>query len=100
MTIRDIISGKFLSNSEVTKRVPAIIYIIILTILYIFNSFDAQNIFRKILRVEREISQLKVKATSGQAERIKITRELNISEELIKRNINISGSNIPPKMIE
>lgn len=100
MKFNEFLSARFLSNDAVTKRLPAILYIVLLTILYIFNSFQTQDVFRRILRVEREISQLKVTATATQAERIRVTREVNIAEELAKRDIKISSSIYPPSIIE
>ncbi|MFI3267136.1 MAG: FtsL-like putative cell division protein [Rikenellaceae bacterium] len=100
MKFKDIISASILSNKIVTRRVPSIIFIAILTILYIFNSFDTQKIYREILKVEKEIKQLQVTATSVQAERISVTRELYIVDEIIKRKIDIKSFTTPPKILK
>ncbi|MFI3261425.1 MAG: FtsL-like putative cell division protein [Rikenellaceae bacterium] len=100
MKFKDIISASILTNQVVVKRVPSIIFITILVILYIFNSFDSQKIYRDILNVEKEIKQLKVTATSVQAERIAVTRELYILEEIKRRKIDVKSFTVPPKILK
>lgn len=97
--IRNIISGKFLSAEETVKRFPAIMYIVALTIFYIFNVFDTQKRYREILAIEKEISRLKVTATTTQTERIAITRETYIIEQVEKRHLNLDETVTPPKTI-
>lgn len=100
MKFKDIISASILTNKVVVKRVPSIIFLTILTILYIFNSFDTQKIYREILKVEKEIKQLQVTATAVQAQRISVTRELYIIDEIEKRKIDIKSFTIPPKILK
>ncbi|MDE6182896.1 MAG: hypothetical protein K2F53_00535, partial [Rikenellaceae bacterium] len=70
MKIKDIISGRFLAEDRVTRRSPAIVYIVFLMLLYIFNIFDTQKRYRRILAVEREIARLKVSATTTETKRV------------------------------
>lgn len=100
MTFKDVISAKILADDTVTKRLPSLFFIVFLIILYIFNSFDTQKIFREILRVEKEIQQLKVTATAVQAERISVTRELHIASEIERRGLKIKSYSIPPKILK
>lgn len=97
MNIKNIISGTFLSGDAVVGRFPAIIYIVILIILYIFNIFDTQKKYREILAIEREISRLKVTITTTQTERVSATREANIMELVKSRKIPLIETNTPPK---
>ncbi len=98
--LTDILSGRFLSDSGFVKRLPAILYIVLLTIIYMYNIFDGQKRYREILRVEREISRLKVTATTLQAERISATKESRIMEEIARRKIPLFETTIPPKPLE
>ena len=90
MNLKDIISGKFLSEEGVTRRLPAILYIVFLMILYIFNIFDTQKRYRNILEVEREIARLKVTAT----------REANIKKMVKERGLPLIDTDIPPKQLQ
>lgn len=96
---RDIVNGEVLSSEWLVKRMASIGYIALLTMLYIFNYMHIQSIYRQISKVDRDISQLKVKATSMQAQRINETRESVISKELTKRGIKVYSSPNPPEIV-
>ena len=96
-TLADILSGRFLSEGSFVKRLPAVLYIVLLTIIYMYNIFDGQKRYREILRVEREIARLKVTATTLQAQRISATKESRIMEEIARRNIPLFETTVPPK---
>lgn len=100
LNLISILSGRFLSNDSVTSRIPAIIYIVVLTILYIFNTFDCQMRYRRILDIENQISRLKITATTTQTNRIIMTKESYIIEEIARRNIPLFETSIPPKSIK
>ncbi len=100
MNLKDIISGKFLSEEGVTRRLPAILYIVFLMILYIFNIFDTQKRYRNILEVEREIARLKVTATTTETQRVSATREANIKKMVKERGLPLIDTDIPPKQLQ
>ena len=100
MNLKDIISGKFLSEEGGTRRLPAILNIVILMILYIFNIFDTQKRYRQILDVEREIARLKVTATTTETQRVSVTREANIKKMVATRGLPLIDTDIPPKQIQ
>ena len=89
MKVKDIISGKFLAEDGVTRRSPAIVYIVFLMLLYIFNIFDTQKRYRRILAVEREIARLKVSATTTETQRVSVTREASIRKMVKERGLDL-----------
>ncbi len=99
MILKDIISGSFLSEERVTKRMPAILYIVFLMILYIFNIFDTQKRYREILAVERDIARLKVTATTTETQRVSMTRYASIREMVQQRGLPLVESTTPPKQL-
>ena len=99
MILKDIISGSFHSEERVTKRMPAILYIVFLMILYIFNIFDTQKRYREILAVERDIARLKVTATTTETQRVSMTRYASIREMVQQRGLPLVESTTPPKQL-
>lgn len=100
MKFKDILSGNFLSSKAVVNRFPSFILIFVLLVLYISNTFNSQNIFRRILKVEKEIQQLKVTAATISVKKIEITQEINIKNEIEKRNIGIHYYVNPPAILK
>ena len=99
MKIKDIISGRFLAEDRVTRRSPAIVYIVFLMILYILNIFDTQKRYRRILAVEREIALLKASSTTTETKRVSVTREASIRKMVKERGIGLIENDTPPQQI-
>ncbi|MEG1634986.1 MAG: FtsL-like putative cell division protein [Rikenellaceae bacterium] len=94
--MKTIFSGNWLGTEAITKRLPSIIYIIALTVLYIFNIFSTQRIYRTITRAEREILSLTVTANTSRTNLVSLTKESKIVEEIEKRQIPLIEIKTPP----
>lgn len=94
--MRKVISGIWLGSETITKRLPSIIYIIVLVVLYIFNIFSTQRIYRTITRSEREIASLMVTANTSRTNLVSLTKESKIIEEIEKRKIPLIEIKTPP----
>ncbi|MFI3315214.1 MAG: FtsL-like putative cell division protein [Rikenellaceae bacterium] len=83
----------------IIKRLPSIIFIILLVLLYISNIFSTQQLHNKILKKQRDISKLTVTHNTVSSELVKYTKESNIINEINRRNIAIQEIVKPPVVI-
>lgn len=100
MSVKDFISGTWLRSEVLTKRAPSFIYIVILVVIYIYNVFNVQHLYRRVSRLQSEISRLEVTSTTIQTKRVSVTRQTYIMGQIEKRGLPIFEPETPPKTIK
>ncbi len=85
--IGQFFSGGVLSQDEFTHRLPVIVYVVFLMLLYIANGFHIQHKHSELDRISDELKQLKTEAVTSSAVRMTLTRQSEIERLLRERNI-------------
>lgn len=88
-----LLDGSFLGKDSFLEKIPYIMFLGLLTIIYITNTFHAERILRDCKRLELEIRELQPEAISissqlmlmsNQTEVAKLCRDLNLG---LKENL-------------
>lgn len=95
-----VISGNILQRPEVRKRLPYVIFIAFLMMLYIANSFHTQKLHRRYINLNREVTELRTKSLSYNQQRMIATRQSAVIQELRRRGVELQESVVPPKRLE
>lgn len=98
--IGQFFTGGILSQGQFTKRLPVIIYIVFLMLLYITNGFHLQRKHSQVDRMNEEIKQLKTVAVTTSVVRMTATRQHEIERLLKEMNIPLVIEETPPRVIE
>ncbi len=98
--IGQFFTGGVLSQDEFTQRLPVIVYVVFLMLLYIANGFHVQHKHSELDRISDELKQLKTQAVTSSAVRMTLTRRSEIERLLRERNIPLSPDGVPPHIIE
>lgn len=85
--IGQFFTGGVLSQDEFTRRLPVIVYVVFLMLLYIANGFHIQHKHSELDRIADELKQLKTEAVTSSAVRMTLTRQSEIERLLRERNI-------------
>lgn len=85
--IGQFFTGGVLSQEEFTRRLPVIVYVVFLMLLYIANGFHIQHKHSELDRISEELKQLKTEAVTSSAVRMTLTRQSEIERLLRERNI-------------
>lgn len=93
-------TGGVLSQEEFTRRLPVMVYGVLLMLLYIANGFHIQHKHSELDRIADEIKQLKTEAVTASAVRMTLTRQSEIERLLREQNIPLSESPAPLRVIE
>lgn len=93
-------TGGVLDQDEFTRRLPVIVYIVFLMLLYIANGFHIQHKHSRLDQISDELKQLKTVAVTSSAVRMTNTRQSEIERLLREHNIPLSQEGVPPHMIE
>lgn len=80
--IGQFFTGGVLSQDEFTRRLPVIVYVVFLMLLYIANGFRIQHKHSELDRIADELKQLKTEAVTSSAVRMTSTRQSEIERLL------------------
>ncbi len=95
--LRSIINGKILIQNGMVNAIPFILFIALLTLLYIGNTYFAYRHIREINKARNELKEIRFEYISAKSELINHTKQSEIVRKLegtgIKESVN------PPRKI-
>lgn len=98
--IGGIISGNILARDAVQKRYLYMLFVALLGIIYIYNVFYMQQLYRRQARLTREVKELRTEAMALSSARMQATRQSSIVREVKARGLGLEESVTPVKVIE
>lgn len=93
-------TGSILSRDEFTRRLPVIVYIVFLMLLYIANGFHIQHKHNELDRISEELKHLKTRAVTSSAVRMTLTRQSEIERLLREHRIPLLLDHTSPHTID
>lgn len=99
-TIKDIINGNILTKNFLKKQYPLMIMIAFLAFLYIDNRYYCETQLSKVLKLKREIQDVKYESLTISAELMEISRQSNIRKMVRERGLMLRETNTPPVVID
>jgi len=95
--IRPILDGSFISREKTEKNFPFIFYIILLIILFISNTFRAQDTQREINKTKEEVKALRIKSIYMKSQLMESTTPTKMSD--LVKHLGLKESEVPPHKI-
>jgi hypothetical protein len=93
-TIHNIIIGDFFSRESFFKIMPYLVYLTILAIIYIFNSYYAEKTFRQIEKTKGDLKELRFQYISSKSELKYLGKQTEIAKRVAP--LGLKASTIPP----
>lgn len=95
--IRPILDGSILSREKTEKNFPFVFYIILLIILFISNTFRAQDTQRRIDSTKEEVKAYRIKSIYMKSLLMESTRPTKMAE--LVKEMGLKESEVPPRKI-
>ncbi len=95
--IKPILDGSIISRERTEKNFPFIFYIILLIILFISNTFHAQDTQRKINQTKEQVKVLRIKSIYMKSRLMESTRPTKMAD--LVNDIGLKESEVPPQKI-
>lgn len=95
--IRPILDGSFISREKTEKNFPFIFYIILLIILFISNTFRAQDTQREINKTKEEVQALRIKSIYIKSQLMESTTPTKMAD--LVKHLGLKESEVPPQKI-
>lgn len=94
--LRDVITGQILMNDAVRTHWGGIILGILLSIVYIANSYQCDKLRNSLSKKNAQARDLRIESVNTETELMQVSRESNIINLLQERNIPLTATNQPP----
>jgi len=95
--IRPILDGSILSREKTEKNFPFIFYVIILIILFISNTFRAQDTQRRINTTKEKVKAYRIKSIYMKSLLMESTRPTKMAD--LVKGMGLKESEVPPQKI-
>lgn len=100
ISVGQFFTGGILSRDEFTRRLPVVIYVVVLMLLYIANGFHVQQRHSRVDELNRELKKLNTVATTTAVRRMSGSRQGEIEKLIRHFNLPVAITKIPPRIIE
>ena len=85
-------------NGLPTQYIPKIMWVFIITLLYIGNALSVNGLVRKLNKTQTEVEELRVDYTTAKAEYMGSSKQSAIAEKVA--HLGLKESQVPPRKIE
>lgn len=95
--VRPIIDGSFISRENTKRNFAFLFYIIILLVLFISNTFRAQDTQRKINKTKEDVKIIRIKSIYQKSQLMESTRPTKLARMV--KPLGLRKPNVPPQKI-
>lgn len=97
--VLDVINGNFLTNESSVKQIPFILFLVLVAIIYISNTYYAEKILRKTNSVNNEIKELRSEYITTKSDLMFFSKQSEVARAAEAMKIGIKESVVAPKKI-
>ncbi|MEX2597160.1 MAG: FtsL-like putative cell division protein [Salibacteraceae bacterium] len=94
-----ILSGRLLTQDNVVKNLPYLLFLAFIGLIYIANGYMAESSVRSINRIQQEIKELRSEQISMKSELNNTIIESELKKIIASRKLGLNESIEPPKKI-
>jgi hypothetical protein len=95
--IRHVLDGSIITQDNILRKLPYLIFLVGLAILFIANNYVSERIIRETNSVKRELKELQTEHLATLSEYLRKSQQSEIARRL--NEIGIRESDVPPKRI-
>ena len=93
-TVQSIFDGSFLTRKTAISLLPFLLYLTLLAIIYIANSYEAERIIIESDRIKKELKELRYEFITTETELTSISKQSEVAKRLYPTGIKESTT--PP----
>lgn len=93
-------SGNVITNEGFIRRIPVLVYICILMLVYMAHGFKIQSRHAQVERLNASIKELRTVSFTTSAVRMQESRQTEVEKKLKTAGIDLVYNTEPPKLIK
>lgn len=94
--IKELISGSMVSDRILFRNFGFILFLTLVTAVYIANRFHAEKITRELARLGREVRDLRAESLATSAELIQLSRQSEVFRLVKEKGLGLEELKVPP----
>ena len=95
----DVINGNFLTNKSSLKQVPFVLFLTIIALFYIANSYYAERKIRQINKINNELKELRSEYITSKSKLMFVSKQSEVAKTAEQMGLPIKESTSPPGKI-
>ncbi|MBE0663177.1 MAG: hypothetical protein IH597_12020 [Bacteroidales bacterium] len=96
-SVTEVMGGNFLTREYVVKQLPFLIFIVLLSLLYIANSYSSEKLAIKTERLKKANEELRYEQILMKSKLMHYSRQSEVARKL--KDTGLKESTIPPHKI-
>ncbi len=97
---RDFLSGRILTHELVAGQMSFIVFLVVLAIIYIANSYHYNSLLRTEQKLRKEVKNLRAESITTAAQFMSISRQSEVVKLVEAKGLGLVESKVPPKKIK
>lgn len=93
-------TGNVVANESFIRRIPVLVYICILMLLYMANGFRIQRRYNEVDQLTSSIKELRTVSFTTAAVRMQNSRQSEVEKRLQEQGLQLIYNTEPPKLIK
>jgi len=95
--LKSIIQGTILTREKVVKQLPFLIYMVLIAVLYIANSYNADKVIIESTRIKKENEEYRYAYISLHSKLMNVSRQSELARKLV--TTGLKELRVPPRKI-
>ncbi len=96
---KNLIDGSVLTRNWVVNKVPFIMFLTFLAILYIANRYHAERVVRETVKMQREVKELRFESITTAADLMYISKQSEVARMVKEKKLGLEELVEPPSKI-
>jgi hypothetical protein len=94
--VKELLSGSMVSDRILFRNFGFILFLTLVTAVYIANRFHAEKITRELAKVGREVRDLRAESLATSAELIQLSRQSEVYRLVREKGLGLEELKVPP----
>jgi len=95
-TLKGIIDGSVLTMQSFVKQVPFILYLVLLSMIYIGNRYHAERVFRNMTNLRDEVRDLRAEQITTASELMNLSKPSKVQDLINQKGLELKEPTKPP----
>ena len=96
---KNLIDGSVLTRNWVVNKVPFILFLTFLAIIYIANRYHAERVVRETVKIQREVKELRFESITTAADLMYISKQSEVARMVKEKKLGLEELVEPPSKI-
>jgi hypothetical protein len=99
VNFRQFIDGNFFVQDSIKKQTLYILFLVLLSVIYIHNKYRTEALMVNILKSQKEVKELRDRSIDYASELMSLSRESEVIRMIETKKLNLKELKSPPEKI-